>query len=196
MDYIFSATSSKSLLASGFDIRSNIFHEIAFRWNIKRKYTLKLSGRKGIKESGADYTTGRNFRIDYLYIEPSLIFQPNTVFRVTLDGRYSEKLNSPEFGSERATVFELGTTCKINEPEKGSLQASFKTLNIAYNGVQNSALGFEMLESLKPGVNFTWTAGYQRSLSRNLQLTVQYSGRKSPENRTIHSGGMELRAFF
>lgn len=195
-DYIYQRNASKSLLASGFDARSNAFHEIVLRWNLKRKYTLKLSGKTGRKESNADYTSGRNFNITYFYLEPSFIYQPNTVFRLTLDGRMSEKQNAIELGGERATVMELGTTMKYNQAEKGSLQASFKSLNITYNGEQSSSLGFEMLEALKPGLNHTWSLGYQRSISRNLQLTIQYLGRKSPENRAIHSGGMELRAFF
>jgi hypothetical protein len=53
-----------------------------------------------------------------------------------------------------------------------------------------------MLEGLRSGANYTWNFSYQRSVSRNLQLSLQYNGRKSENNRTIHSGGMELRAFF
>jgi hypothetical protein len=65
-----------------------------------------------------------------------------------------------------------------------------------YDGIQNSALGFEMLEALKPGINYTWNIGYQRSISKNLQISIQYNGRKSEGNKTIHSGGMEVRALF
>jgi hypothetical protein len=53
-----------------------------------------------------------------------------------------------------------------------------------------------MLESLPPGMNYTWHIGYQKTVSKNLQLTIQYLGRKSENARMIHSGGMELRAFF
>jgi len=195
-EYIFQNTTSKTLLASGFDARSNVFHEVLLRWNIKRSLTLKCSGKIGEKGSRADYTSGRDFSIAFIFLEPSLIYQPNTVYRITLDSRLSEKENDPSLGGQRATVIEFGTSWKINQMDKGSFQGNFKTLNISYSGDQNSALGFEMLEALKPGINYTWSAAYQRSISRNLQLTFQYNGRKSPENRTIHSGGMELRAFF
>ena len=90
----------------------------------------------------------------------------------------------------------MGSTFKYNQAEKGSLQGGFKTVKINYNGSQNSALGFEMLEALRPGINYTWNIGYQRSISKNLQLSIQYNGRKSENTRTIHSGGMEVRAFF
>jgi hypothetical protein len=80
--------------------------------------------------------------------------------------------------------------------EKGSLQGGVKMVKIEYDGSQNSALGFEMLEALKPGINYTWNVGYQRSVSKNLQISIQYNGRKSENSKMIHSGGMEVRAFF
>ncbi len=195
-DYTYQNLRSKTLLASGFDSRSNTFHSISTRWNIKRVFTLELEGEKGNKSSSADYTSGRDYTIDYLSLEPKLIYQPNTIFRVSVEARGSEKRNAPQLGGEVSTVMELGTTFKVNQREKGSLQGNFRAVNIRYDGVSNSALGFEMLEGLKPGLNFTWNIGYQRSISRNLQLSIQYQGRKSEDNRMIHSGGMEVRALF
>lgn len=195
-DYSFQDVRSKSLLASGFDSRMNSFHELSFRWNIRKQFTIQSSGKKGVKESKADYTSGRDFYLSYYFFEPKLIYQPTTVFRISLEGRVSEKKNKIDFGGEIAKVYEIGSTFKYNQIEKGSFQANFKVVSIEYKGEQNSALGFEMLEALKPGVNYTWTASYQRSISKNLQLSFQYNGRKSPGNKTIHSGGMEVRAFF
>ncbi len=195
-EYTYQDLSSKSLLASGFDARTNEFHEVVIRWNILRKFTIKTKGTTGNKVANADYTSGRNYNLTYIQIEPEFIYQPNTKFRISLDGRYSDKRNEPELGGEQSVVQELGTNLKFNQAEKGSLQGSFKVLNISYTGEQNSALGFEMLESLRPGVNYTWNLGYQRSISKSLQISVQYNGRKSPDNKMIHSGGMELRAFF
>lgn len=195
-EYAYQNVNSKTLLASGFDSRSNEYQEVSLRLNIKRKFTVKISGKMGDKKSEADYTSGRDYAVSYIYLEPSLIYQPNTVMRISLDGRGSEKRNSPALGGELARVMELGANFKYNQREKGSLQGSFKVVQINYTGIQNSALGFEMLEGLKPGLNFTWNVGYQRSISKNLQLSIQYNGRKSEDNRMIHSGGMEVRAFF
>ena len=188
--------STKTLLATGFDSRSNDYHELSIRWNIKRIFSIEAKSQVGTKVSNADYTSGRNYALNYYFVQPSLIFQPTTTYRITLDGKYSDKLNSQEFGGEKATVAELGTTFKYNQAEKGSLQGGFKWVEIAYNGNEFSALGFEMLEGLRTGTNFTWNVSYQRSVSKNLQLNIQYNGRKSETNRTIHSGGMEIRAFF
>ncbi len=195
-EYTFNDVTSKTLLASGFDSRSNNYNQLSFRWNIRKKFSIKASAKLGGKNARADYISGRDYELKYYFIEPSFIYQPNTVFRVTLDGRVSEKRNSDLFGGDVSSVLEIGTTFKYNQLEKGSLQGGFKLVQIEYLGVQNSALGFEMLEGLKPGTNYTWNVGYQRSISKNLQLSFQYNGRKSENNKIIHAGGMEVRAFF
>jgi hypothetical protein len=196
MEYNVQNVQGKTLLASGFDSRSNRFNEIGLRLNMKKKFTLKLSAKQGEKAAEADYTSGRDYRLNYVFLEPSFIFQPNTIFRTAIEARYSNKLNAEELGGEESTVYEVGLDAKLSRREKGILQVNAKVLNITYDGQQNSALGFEMLEALKPGVNYTWGFGYQRVIARNLQMSIQYQGRKSVDNRAIHSGGMEVRAFF
>ena len=195
-EYVYQDVRSKVLLSNGFDSRQNTFDELSFRLNLLKKYTIEMSGQNGVKKSNADYTSGRNYTIKYQLLEPSFIYQPSTSFRITLDGKFSEKRNDESLGGEIANLKEIGSTFKYNRAQKGSLNGSIKMIQIAYNGIQNSAVGFEMLEALKPGLNFTWNIGYQHSISKTLQLSFQYNGRKSEDNNTIHSGGMEVRAFF
>lgn len=194
--YVYQDVQSKTLLASGFDSRLLNSHEVSIRWNIKKQFTFETKGSVGTKASAADYTSGRDYNLSFYALEPSFIYQPSTTFRLTLDGRSSQKTNAVALGGEVSKVLELGSTFKFNQAEKGSLIGGLKTVIIQYDGEANSALGFEMLEALKPGVNYTWNVGYQRSISKNLQLSIQYNGRKSEGNGIIHSGGMEVRAFF
>lgn len=195
-DYTYSDVGSKVLLANGFDARNTSFHQLNFRWNIKRKFTLTGTGEVGSRGSSADYTTGRDYNIQYYKWEPSIIYQPSTTFRVSLDYRQETKENSVDLGGETALIQDFGTQFKFNQAEKGSLQGGVNAVNIEYDGPQNNALAFEMLESLRPGLNFTWNLGYQRSISKNLQISIQYNGRKSEGNDAIHAGGVEVRAFF
>ena len=195
-DYTFSDVGSKVLLANGFDGRTTRFHQLNLRWNIKKKFTLTTTGETGERGSEADYTSGRDFHISYIKLQPSIIFQPNTRFRVSLDLRQENKENRVDFGGETAVIQDIGAQFKFNQAEKGSLQGGINAVRITYDGEQNNALAFEMLESLRPGLNFTWHLGYQRSISKNLQISVQYNGRKSENNDAIHAGGLEVRAFF
>lgn len=195
-DYTFSDVGGKTLLANGFDARTTRFNQLNIRWNIKKQFTLTATGEVGERGSQADYTTGRDFNIGYWKVQPSFIFQPNTKFRISLDLRQENKLNDDLFGGEQAVIQDVGVNLKLNQAEKGSLQGGLNMVRIDYDGQQNNALAFEMLEALRPGTNFTWTLGYQRSISKNLQISVQYNGRKTEDNDAIHAGGVEVRAFF
>lgn len=196
LEYSYQINQSKTLLASGYDGRLQEYHEVKPQVNIARQFLLELVGQQGRKLVAADYTSGRNYDLQYQYIQPSIAYQPNTVFRWTVGGRYTEKKNDISLGGESAFLGELNTEIKYNQPEKGSLIGGFKLIEINFDGIQNSALGFEMLEGLKNGRNYTWNLGYQRTLSKNLQISIQYNGRQSENSKTIHSGGMEVRAFF
>lgn len=196
LDYVFQNTVSKTLLANGFDARNTQYNQINLRWNIAKKFTLKASLENGSKEVLADYTSGRNYAITYLEVIPSFIYQPSTNFRTSIEGRFTRKENSALFGGENTRLTDLGLLFKYNQVEKGSLLGGFNTINIQFDGVENNAVAYEMLESLRPGINYTWNLGYQRTISKNLQLSLQYNGRKSEGNRTIHAGGLEVRAFF
>jgi hypothetical protein len=65
-----------------------------------------------------------------------------------------------------------------------------------YSGSPSSAVAWDMLEALKPGENYTWRVNWQRALANNLQLTLGYEGRKSPNSKTIHTGSAQVRAMF
>ena len=90
----------------------------------------------------------------------------------------------------------LKKVIRKSKRDKGLLNAELHFVKINYNGQSNSTIGFEMLEGLQTGSNITWKVGFQKNMSKNLQLSVSYNGRKSEENRAIHTGSMQMRAFF
>jgi hypothetical protein len=195
-EYQVQENETKNLLANGQDARSSKSQELLVRWNILSSFSWESSAKIGSKSSLVDYTIGRNYSYAYQQILESFIYQASTNVRYTLTGRLSNKMNAQTYGGESCLVKELGLTWKQNQTEKGSLQGEFKWIQITYSGNAQSAIGYELLESLRPGTNFTWTFSYQRSLSKNLQMTIQYSGRNTGNSRTIHNGSMEIRAFF
>jgi hypothetical protein len=71
-----------------------------------------------------------------------------------------------------------------------------KFYNIQYNGDGNTSLAFDILEGLNVGFNATWNIIIQRTVAKNLQLSLTYDGRKPQGIPAIHAGGVQLRAFF
>jgi hypothetical protein len=194
--YIINKNLNKSLLATGFDAKAIEFNELMLRWNIVPSFSIKTEGQQGNKTSSVDYTQGRNYQVRYQFVRMELSYQPSTNYRMAIDAKLSSKANQPIYGAEKSNSKELGLEFKYNTTEKGSIQGSLKYLNLTFNGNPSSPVAFEMLKALRPGSNYTWSVNWQRNVGKNLQLNLVYSGRKPSENKVVHNGGMELRAFF
>ncbi|MCF8299188.1 MAG: hypothetical protein K9J13_16690 [Saprospiraceae bacterium] len=197
-DITYQDNSNKILLTNGFDTRTTTKQGGGLRWNITRKIMFNALYNYGKKTSSSEYFKSRDFDIDYQQAEPSFSFQPNNSFRVRLIYTYSKKENviSTSVNNELVENHKLGTEIKYNVAKKGNLLFKFNYIKIAYNSPENTSLAFEMLEGLKAGKNATWNISYQRNLSNNLQLSIIYDGRKSPEVKAVHIGNVQLRAYF
>lgn len=187
---------SKTLLANGFDSRYRREWEGLLRLVLAKAWTVRTTAVQFTDEALADYTAGRNYAIRGFTVKPELTWQPNTRYRLVMDFRYTERNNSDDLGGERAEILELGISGKLGSLEKGSIEARVALLNIGYTGAGQGALTFAMLEGLTAGRNATWGLDLRRNVVKNLQLTVRYDGRTGALGNTIHSGGLQVRAFF
>ena len=187
---------NKNLLINGTDFISTNKDQIKFRWNMNKSFMLNSQLTKEIKKNSSTYMTNRNYDIENMEINNRISFQPNTLFRIAINGRYSEKRNSIEYGNEKAFINDIGIELRRSKRDKGLLNGELHLVNINYNGESSSTIGFEMLEGLQLGKNITWKLGFQKNMSNNIQISINYNGRKSEENRAIHTGSMQMRAFF
>jgi hypothetical protein len=195
-EYIYQNTANKVLLTSGFDTRNTVSHEVRTRFNFLSKFELNLGGITSNKLNLSEYAALRDYQIQQDELQARFSYQPSSKFRAEAFSEYKQKQNSPLYGEERANSFVIGTILKLNAENKGLFQLEVKRIANIFNGQLNTPLEFEMLEGLKAGENYTWQLSVQRKVGKNLQLTLNYNGRKSPENKPIHFGGVQVRAYF
>jgi hypothetical protein len=202
-DINYQRVSGRNLLTTGFEERQTERLSTGFRWNFTQVLSLEARAEQGTKSSGSDASilSSRNYTIDYQQIEPKLTLQPGTKWRLSYSFNFKEQQNTlenlnPLIGNERAISRKHLMEFNLSSPEKGSLLANASLIQISYNGNATSAVGFELLDGLQPGLNATWGIGYQRVLANNLQISINYNGRQSPGINMIHTGGIEARAFF
>jgi hypothetical protein len=195
-EYSWLQQENKMLLASGYDARSQTKHQLNLRLNINTKFALETTLLQAQNAALADYTSGRNFQITQQELKPQLIYQEGSLLRLSFSGSMGQKNNSALYGGQSAKSKSLETTWKINRSEKGSINGALKYVYFDFNGTAMSAVGYEMLEGLRPGTNWTWNLSFQKILGKNLQLSLNYSGRLMQGQPAVHTGGMELRAYF
>ncbi len=196
VDYTYSDQTSKTPLTSGFEERESYAHILRMRYNFTSKYGAVLEQETGTRSSGSDFLEGRNYSIDYIAVKPTFTYQPSTEFRANLSGEYTLKKNDADFGGEEAEIVDFGADLRLSKIEKGTYFVQVNYITIDYVGAVNNSLSYEMLEGLQNGQNITWAAGIQRNLGNNLQLSLTYNGRKSEDTKSIHTGNVQVRAFF
>jgi hypothetical protein len=196
LDYSRQDIRNKNILVNGFEARTHSFNSLRSRWNITREIAWLMAVTQGEKTSESEFLTNRNFLISYYELEPRVNYQPGTTFRMSFMYKYTEKKNKPAMGGETALTHNLGTEVKYNILSKGSLLFNVNYILNEFNAADNTLLSFEMLEGLQIGRNLTWGLSYQRNLSGNMQLSLNYMGRTSETAPTVHTGGVQVRAFF
>ncbi len=187
---------TKALLNNGLEARENRFSNHRIRWSPGSRFTFNGETRSGRKLSTTAYYSTRNYSIHYVEFEPKVSYQPNAAFRLTINYKRTVKNNSKELGGEKALSQTAGIDLKYNVANKGSFQAKANFILISFDGTQNTPVAFEMQEGLRNGNNYTWGVTYQRTLSNNMQINFNYDGRKSPNVKTVHIGGVQVRVFF
>ena len=90
----------------------------------------------------------------------------------------------------------IGTSFNYASEKRLTLNGEFSLYENKFNGSELSAAGFQMLEGLQPGQNTTWRLLIQKSLTQFLDINLNYQGRKSETSSTIHTGNVQLRAYF
>ena len=196
IEYVTQLFTNKNLLINGTDFRATKKEQIKVRWNINKTLMINSQVGSGFKKNFSTYALNRNFNISEKETKNQFSYQPNTLFRISINGRYTEKINSIEMGNENASISDFGIELRRSKRDKALINGDFHIVNINYSGESNSSVGFEMLEGLQKGTNLTWKLSFQKNMSNNVQLSITYNGRKSENTNSIHTGGMQLRAFF
>jgi len=195
-DYTRIDNRARQLLTNGVEEKTILSDEIKWRLNFLKSWAINSNNIISKKGNTSKYFSSRNYNIKGFETEQKLVFQPNTVFRLSLIYKYNEKRNRIEDGTQTAFLHTYALEIKYNQTEKGSLTGRFDVIRIMYNDTENSSVAYEMLNGLSKGDNYTWELSYQRNLNNNIQISINYNGRKTPNAPAVHLGGAQIRAFF
>ena len=162
---------------------------------VDKSWLFNFSGSTTKSASSSENFSSRNFEIESFQIEPKIgyLFSKNASW----DLFYEFQRKKNQIGVlENLTQVRFGTTFTYNSERGFSMNGEFSMYNNPFEGNALSAVGFQMLEGLQPGKNQTWRLLLQKNLTQFLDININYQGRNSETNRTIHTGNIQLRAFF
>jgi len=194
VDYIFQSNSNKILLSSGFDQREKLLNGLKLRWNFISDFILQNYFEIGYKEYSSEFFSSKNYDLAINSNALEIQYEPGFKTKIELNYTYTQKENT--LGSELNKTHNIGAELNYRITKKGNLLVRANFINIDYNSDANTSIAYEMLQGLKPGNNATWSLLFQRKLAGFLEMNFIYDGRSSESTTTIHTGSIQLRAFF
>lgn len=190
-------TNSKSLLTYGVESRRQYQLNWKGRFNFSRTYAANLLLRKAFNGLNTPKFSNRNYEVESWQAEPSVTYMRGTRLRLTLSYQFLQKENTIGY-QEKMVNRALGTEFRYNVLSSSTLNAKFSYNSIQYTylsgGTTNSTVGYIMLDGLLPGKNYLWNLELTRRLAGNIEVSIQYEGRKPAEARTVHIGRASVRA--
>jgi hypothetical protein len=191
--------SGKALLTYGYESRKLEDWGAKLRWVVSRSITFNVLARRGSNSLFTPSFANRNYDLTTRSVEPQLVFINRTVFRLQSSYKLDRKQNASIYGGERAVSNSLNLDTKYNILQKGSVNARVTYNHIDFDAKAvsaNSTVGYIMLDGLQPGENYLWSVDYTRRLFNNIELNMQYEGRKPGDAKTVHLGRAGVRALF
>ena len=192
--YTFLNNRSRNVLSIGFQENKLFSHQIEFNHKIGESWLFNTTGMYAENESLSENFSNRNFNIKNRSAQPKLsyLFSENAQFDVFY--KFSSQQNLLAF--ETLEQQNYGVSFIYNKAQKLSLNGAFNYFNNAFSGNPNSPVAYQMLEGLQPGSNFTWNLLLQKKITKFLDLNLSYFGRKTETSKAIHTGTVQLKAYF
>lgn len=191
---------SKQFLTSGSDLKGNRYFSANQRINLgkERDKSLENEFRIGEKLAIAENFDTRNFNIHFWEIMPRINFQVSDRMRLSGGYVYKDKdnLNADGTIDAKVNIHKLVFDGKVNVKKRNNLMAKLEFVQVLQDGELDFSADYEMKESLQEGFNALWQIFGTWYLTETLELSVTYDGRASEGRPVLHTGRMQIKAFF
>ena len=193
--YNYLNNASKSLQAVGLQETEITNHELLFVHKLNDFWLVDLSSRLTQKTLTSENFANRNYELDGVEVQPKLSYLLDENQQLDVFYRFSDEANAIG-GEEQLVQNELGASFRLAKNEKYNINCEVSYISNDFTGDSFTPVAYEMMEGLQPGDNFTWTVFVQRKIFEFLDLNLNYFGLKSEGSDTVHTGNIQLRAFF
>jgi len=185
---------NKALLTYGVESRQLNDWILKARVTMKRQYTFELVQRLGSNNLFTPKFANRNYQLQTLVTEPRITYTQLTKYRLQAAYQFITKQNAVIYGGEKSTNHVFSFDARYNAVQNTSIVGKFSFNNISYTGAANTTISYIMLDGLLPGKNFLWSVDLTRRFANNLEVSIQYEGRKPGDTRVINIGRASIRA--
>lgn len=193
--YSYLINNGKNLLSIGSQLVKNNSHQLQYTHLYQKSWLFNLFTKTIQTSLTSEDFTEKNYDLKGYQFAPkiSYLFSKNT----SLDFFYEFQNKENQIGkSETLTQNRLGTSFSYAGDKKITVNGEFSFYENKFTGDEFSSVGYQMLEGLQAGENLVWKLLLQKNITQFLDVNLNYQGRKSETGNTIHTGNIQLRAYF
>ena len=193
--YTYLSNKAKNALSFGSIENGLKSHQLHFKHKITNTWLITFQSAFDKTESASENFNSKNYKLDETRLNPKLSYLLNDNTRFDVFYQYTTKDNT--IGSfESLKQQKYGVSFAVSNNQKAAISGELNFFSNNFEGTTNSPVGYQMMEGLQPGKNFTWNLLAQKKLTKFLDLNLNYFGRKSETNKVVHSGTVQLKAYF
>ena len=166
-----------------------------FIHKIYNSWLFEFRNSIGTTKNESENFSTNNYELKSWSTNPKISFLAST--NTKLDAFYEYSVQENKISAfETLNQQRMGVSFSIAKKDKISLNGEFNYYINDFTGSSFSPVAYQMLEGLEKGNNFTWSMFVQKRITKFLDLNLTYFGRKSETSKTIHTGNIQLKAFF
>ncbi|MFO7702294.1 MAG: hypothetical protein R6V37_04805 [Psychroflexus maritimus] len=193
--YNFIQTQSRNLSTIGLQDNNTQAHQLNFVHKLYDTWLLTFQNELTNSESISENFENRNFQLDGFSINPKISYLLGNNARFDAFAEFGKKENQI---AEQELLEQqiLGASFTLNQGQKYAITGEFNYIKNDFSGSAFTPVAYQMMEGLQPDNNFTWSVFLQKKITDFLDLNLTYFGRKSENTSTVHTGNVQLRAYF
>ena len=185
----------KNLLSVGSQESINRKLQLQYTHLLKKTWLFSFATELAKSDLLSENYSSKNFEVRSNQINPKIayLFNKNASWDIFYEFENKENLIGD---SEKLVQNRFGTSFSYASEKEFTMNGEFSLYQNKFNGDVQSPVAFQMLEGLQPGKNMTWRLLLQKKLTGFLDININYQGRKTDTSQTIHTGNVQLRAYF
>jgi len=165
------------------------------RYNYSRYMDLISKISYGSRWYESQSYQAKNYLFEYFSMSEEINIFFSKKFGLKLNYNFSNKKNQ-QSDKEQALIHDLQLAGKLVNIKNFRISSSFGFVKINFSGLPNTPVELAMLDGLKNGDNYLWSLKLTKRLKNNLDIIIQYDGRKTSGAKVIHMAKMQARAVF
>jgi hypothetical protein len=193
--YTYVQNENQNLLSNGSQNAKNSSNQLQYNHLYQKSWLIGMFAKTIGTELDSENYPEKNFKIKGYQLAPkiSYLFSKSTSW----DLFYELQNKENQIGIlETLVQNRLGTAFTYAGKKNFTMNGEVSFYQNKFEGNEFSSVGFQMLEGLQTGQNLTWRLLLQKNLTSFLDINFNYQGRKSETSQAIHTGSVQMRAYF